>query len=314
MQNAILLITIAFGFGACAPQGGAATDETPTRGNINISIDESYQPVFDSEIRTFTSFYPYATINASYKPETDVINDLIRDSARVIVVGSKLTAAQDSFLRQSLVIARTTLIAYDAVAFIVNKDNADSLFRYSTIKSMFTGEIDTWKQINAKSKLGKIKLVFDHAGSSNIRYLKHMFIREGNLPEICYAVKNNAEVVNFVENNKDAIGVIGVNWISDPEDSTTINFKSRVQVVHVSNQFIESEYYGPYQGFIAQKSYPFIREVYMISRETFSGLGSGFIQWVAADQGQRILLKGGLLPATMPIRLMQVTKDDRYKE
>jgi phosphate transport system substrate-binding protein len=65
----------------------------------------------------------------------------------------------------------------------------------------------------------------------------------------------------------------------------------------------------PYQGYIAERSYPFCRDVYMISRETFSGLGTGFVSFVAGDQGQRIILKSGLVPATMPVRLIEIRKD-----
>ena len=54
------------------------------------------------------------------------------------------------------------------------------------------------------------------------------------------------------------------------------------------------------------KSHILVREVYLTSRETFTGLGSGFIQWATAEQGQRIVLKSGLVPATMPIRLVQI--------
>jgi phosphate transport system substrate-binding protein len=80
-----------------------------------------------------------------------------------------------------------------------------------------------------------------------------------------------------------------------------------VNVLAISQEFAnDGSYYRPHQGFIADKSYPFIREVYMTSRETFAGLGSGFIQWATGEQGQRIVLKSGLVPATMPIRLVQV--------
>ena len=57
---------------------------------------------------------------------------------------------------------------------------------------------------------------------------------------------------------------------------------------------------------IYTKEYPFVREIYFISRETFNGLGSGLIQWATAEQGQGIVLKSGLVPATMPIRLVQI--------
>ena len=44
----------------------------------------------------------------------------------------------------------------------------------------------------------------------------------------------------------------------------------------------------------------------MINRETFAGLGSGFISFVAGEKGQRIILKSGIVPAAMPIRLIQI--------
>jgi phosphate transport system substrate-binding protein len=70
----------------------------------------------------------------------------------------------------------------------------------------------------------------------------------------------------------------------------------------------ESTYYHPYQASIYNKSYPFTREVYLISRETFAGLGSGFIAWMTNEKGQKIVLRSGLVPATMPIRIQQFAK------
>ena len=47
----------------------------------------------------------------------------------------------------------------------------------------------------------------------------------------------------------------------------------------------------------------------MHSRESFTGLGSGFVSFVAGEKGQRIILKSGLIPATMPIRIIQVNNE-----
>jgi len=46
----------------------------------------------------------------------------------------------------------------------------------------------------------------------------------------------------------------------------------------------------------------------VINREYFSGLGTGFAQFIAGEKGQRIFLKSGLVPAQMPIRLVEVKK------
>lgn len=284
-----------------------ATNETPTRGNIKIAVDESFQPIIDTEVYTFTSLYKNATITPEYKPEYDVINDFMNDSVKVMVTSKNLTENQIQYLRDTLVVARTTRFAYDALALISNRENPDTLIRYEIIRDIFKGKITSWRQINPKSKLDDIRIIFDNNKSGSIRYFREVFEIDGPLGSNFFAVNNNPEVIDFVSRNRDALGIISANWISDKDDSLSMSFIKKVNVLAISQQFVnDGSYYRPYQGSIYDKSYPFVREVYLISRETFSGLGSGFIQWATGEQGQRIVLKSGLVPATMPIRLVQI--------
>jgi phosphate transport system substrate-binding protein len=292
---------------SCGGMGKEATNETPTRGNIRIVSDESFQPLIETEIFTFTHLYTGAKIKPVYKPEYDVIKDFMNDSVKVIVASKKLSDYQIQFLRDTQIIARTTTYAYDALALITNHDNKDTLVKYNTIKDIFLGKIKTWKEVNDKSKLGNIRVIFDNNKSGNIRYFRELFDIKDSLNGNFFAVNNNAEVINYVSRNPDAVGIISVNWISDKDDSLSMSFIKKVNVVAVSQQYInDGSYYRPYQGFIYDKSYPFVREIYLISRETFRGLGSGFINWACGEQGQRVVLKSGLVPATMPIRLVQI--------
>ena len=125
-------------------------------------------------------------------------------------------------------------------------------------------------------------------------------------PSYCFAVNTNKEVLDYVEQHKNAIGVIGVSWISDQDDASVKNFLSRVRVMALSDKEnpTADEYVQPYQAYIALKQYPLTREVYMISREGRAGLGTGFVSFVAGDAGQRIIRLAGLLPATMPVRII----------
>ncbi len=302
-----LVTGLMFVIASCTGGTKSGLDETPTRGNIKITADESFQPLVDTEVFTFTHLYENAKIKPIYKPEYDVISDFMDDSVKVIVSSRKLTDDQIRYLRDTLVIARTTTFAYDALALVSHKENKDTLIAYNSIKDIFTGKTKNWKDIDGKSRLGGIRVVFDNTKSGNIRYFKELFEIKDTLPENFFAVKSNAEVINFVSRNPDAIGVVSVNWISDKDDSLSMSFIKKVNIVAVSQQFInDGSYYRPYQGSIYDKSYPFVREIYLISRETFAGLGSGFINWACAEQGQRIVLKSGLVPATMPIRLVQI--------
>lgn len=296
-------------FVSCNQQPKIATDETPTRGSIKIGIDDSYRLLLDTEIFTFESVYHYAHITPIYKPELEILDLFLKDSIRTMISCRELTKNETEYLQSKQIIARTTKIAYDAIAFIVNKDNPDTLITYNQIKQMFGGQLNNWKQVNKKNDDIKMKVVFDNEKSSNVRFFVEKFNLSDKFPEYCSSVKSNEEVVNYVEGHRNAIGIISVNWISDRQDSVSHSFLSKVNVVAVSSEYEPDGggyFYRPYQGYVADKSYPFIRNVYAIGRETFSGLGSGFTSFIAGDIGQRIILKSGMVPATMPIRLVQI--------
>jgi phosphate transport system substrate-binding protein len=287
--------------------GGNALPETPTSGNIRILVDESFSPLIEGEVNTFMGLYDNAKIKPVYKPEVDIVNDFMHDSSDLMVTSWKLTEDQVKYLRDTLIVARTATFAWDAVALVVNKANKDSLIRFDEIRDIFNGKVNDWSEINPNSRIGKIRVVFDNTKSANIRYFKERFDIKGQLPVNFYSLNSNAEVMDFVQDNKDALGIVSASWISDKDDPAANSFSKKVTVVAVSQPYMDdNSYYRPKQGNIYDKSYPFVREIYLISRETFWGLGSGFMNWACAEQGQRIVLKSGLVPATMPIRLVQI--------
>jgi phosphate transport system substrate-binding protein len=303
----ILLVAFVIFLTSCSGGGKGVTKETPTAGNIKILADESFQPLIETEVSTFTGLYLEAKIKPLFKSEIDIVNDFMKDSEQVMITTWKLSEDQVKYLRDTQIVARTATFAWDAIALVINKENPDSLIKYDDIKNIFTSKVTDWNQINSKSRLGNIRVIFDNPRSGNIRYFKDRFDIKGQLPSNFFAKNSNEDVIDFVADNKDAIGIVSVNWISDKDDPVGTSFIKKIKVAAISQPYTNDEYYyRPKQGNIYDKSYPFVREIYIISRETFWGLGSGFMNWACAEQGQRIVLKSGLVPATMPIRLVQI--------
>ena len=293
---------------SCKQSQNAEPDDTPTSGKINISVDETFKPVIDSEISTFESIYQYAKINVSYKSEGNAFQDLLEDSARIIIVTRELTPQEKKHFEDIKLYPRITKIAYDAVAFVTNNSNPDSQFTDDQVKKIITGEISTWKQIDPKSINSPIQIIFDNNNSGTLRFLKE-YAGNRNLSKNSSASNSSKEVIDYVSKNRNALGVLGVTWVSDRRDSTLMSFVNKVRVVENSppdSSEGRGEYYKPYQAYIATKYYPLWRTVYIISREARAGLGTGFASFIASDKGQRIILKSGLVPASQPVRLVEL--------
>lgn len=306
----VLLVLLFIASAGCRNKGTATLRETPTSGNIRIAADESFKPIIEAEIDTFTALYNYAQITPIYQPENELIAFFLSDSVKTIASSWTPTDEQRQVLLDLQTVVRSTVVAYDAIALVMHKSNADSLLTYENVKNIFTGKVTDWKQINPSSRLGQINVVFDNVRSGNIRYFRELFELPEELSSNFYAVKSNPEVIDYVSQSPGAIGIVSVNWISDEDDPLSFNMLNKIKVAAVSQPYLDrSSYFLPLQGHIYDKSYPFVREVYMHTRESFSGLGSGFVSFVAGEKGQRIILKSGLVPATMPIRIIQ-TKNE----
>ena len=292
----ILVITPYFG---C--NNSDAPSDTPTTGELTVIADETYQPLIDSEVDTFNRIYTYADVTVRYKPEAEAFNDLMNDSVRLIIVPRKPNQEELKQFEKWEIVPRVTKIAYDAVALIGSKDLEDSTYSISELKTLLTVE-------GKNSDSRKINVVFDNNNSSTISFLKE---KTGvtKFSSNCYALNSSKAVLDYVSKEKNSIGIIGVNWISDKDDTTNFSFLKTAKVLGISAN-ANSEALKPYQAYIAQKTYPFFREVYIVSKEAYTGLGAGFTAFVASERGQRIVLKFGLVPATMPVRLVEIINEE----
>jgi phosphate transport system substrate-binding protein len=293
---------------SCGGNASQKEVDTPTAGHIKVGVDDSYRLLIEAESFTFESLYKYAHPEIIYKTESDVINDFMNDSLPMIIVNRKLSDNQVNYLKERQYIPKTTKIAIDAIALIVNNDNPDTALFYQNVKEIFLGKIKTWKQVNPKSKLKEVKVVFDNFKSGNPRYFKEKFALD-SFPSNFFAAQNNAEVINYVEKNKNAIGIVSVNWISDPADTVSHNFLKRFKVVGIAlegDNSPDTKFYRPFPGYIYEGSYPFTREVYCINRQPYTGLAHGFSSFIAGEKGQFIVLHSGLVPAAMPVRIVEI--------
>jgi phosphate transport system substrate-binding protein len=296
--------------GACSQRDKKGRPlDTPTSGSITIAVDESLKPLLDTEVDTFMGLYKRAHVKVIYTSEAEAMRQLLLDSVRLAVITRKLESEEIETFKAQTIKPRLITVAKEGIALILNNANPDSTITIPQLKDILTGKITKWNQLDPKGKATPIEIVFDQPTSGILRYLKDSLSID-SLPANCFAVNNNPAVVDYVSKKENAIGLIGVSWISDKDDSTTNVFSNAVHIAELSNDGVE--YFQPYQAYIAQKQYPLVREITIVSREARAGLGSGFMAFVAGEKGQRIILKAGLVPVTMPVRIVEINRQPLF--
>ncbi|MES2779459.1 MAG: substrate-binding domain-containing protein [Bacteroidota bacterium] len=305
----MILSLAAFQLACGNPDKTAKDSDTATSGTITIAADESLRPIVEAEIEVFESIYPAAHFNVIYTNEYDAMQLLVKDSARIAITSRELLPEEKAVLVKATITPRYAPFCKDAIAIIMNKASKDTILNMEQVKAILDGSYSTWKDINAKNSASPLQVVFDSPKSGAVRHLKDSVLKGKELAKHCFAVNDNKAVIDYVEKNKNSIGIIGVSWISDRDDSTSNNFMNRIQVVDLvpaHPETAEAPAMKPFQAYVALKQYPLWRTVQITLREPRVGLGTGFASFVASDSGQRIVLKSGLVPATAPVRIIQL--------
>lgn len=273
-------------------------DETPVSGQTTILVDESIFPIVNDVNEIFMYEYDRIKINLIKRTEQEVLNLLLNDSIRIAVLPRELDQ-KELELFKGRVTPKMTHFASDAIVFVTNKSYNDSVIDYNNVIKNLQS-----KSVDAEDK--KI-LVFDNINSS----VSSAFRKEAGVDEFpkdyAYYLKDTEAVIDYVSKNKNAIGVIGLNWLVQPTAASE-KLLQDVKVLAVKN-YKDGKYYKATQNNLAEGTYPLIRKDYVIDIQGKSGLGVGFASYIAGYKGQRIVLKSGLLPFKIPPRELNVRKE-----
>ena len=278
--------------------GKKEIEETLIAGKATIMVDNTVQPIVEDVLAVFHSVYDRAEITQVNATETELINALMKDSVSVVVLPRLLTDEESAHFKRKKITPKITQFASDAVAFVTNKTTNDTIINLDEVLKVLKGEPSDRVQ----------KLVFDNANSSTVQYLLKLAGIKQVASQNIYSLKTNEEVIKYVHDTPGAIGIVGVNWLSQPTPSMS-KYVSDIVVLAVDNVKIDKgvkKYYRPTQSNIATGSYPLTRKLYVLNYSNRMGLGMGFATYIGAFEGQRIILKSGLLPVEIPPREIEV--------
>jgi phosphate transport system substrate-binding protein len=292
---AIVTLTL---FQSCKQKAKNGNLERFTSDKTEFVVDESFSPIVDEELYIFKALNNDVHPVVVYGPENEAVNLLLSDSVRVAILSRDLNAQEYQALSKRNLKPVVNRFAIDAVALIVNQASNDTTITISEIKKMLNGD----------AKLDK-NIVFDNPNSGLVRYLKALSGNREFKQKNIYALKSNKEVIRYVSEHTNAIGITGFSWLNDP-DKDYADAVQKVKIVAVKDdggKTPSQAYFTPSQTTLALKQYPLTRNLYILNCTGSSyGLGMKFAVFLESDRGQRIILKSGLLPDAIPERKINI--------
>lgn len=298
----LLLLLVA---ASCAPN----REETATKGHLRVLIAESVAPVMVPAVNRFMSLYQArgADVTYSFVTSTEANRRFVHDTARMSISVIPLTPEEKELAKKTTEYLADIVLAYDAVAAVVQSKNPREEMSLEQIRRILTGKIRQWEQIGrSKSPRGPIHLIVEDS-SDAAKYLSSRLLEGRNIQTPYRKTNSPLETLQEVARDPLSLAFIGSAWI----DSAA----SRVKVLSLAadSAFADTAFrpptesigksYTPHPAYIYLNDYPMKRAVRVYARTTPGDFATGFASFLASPEGQKIFLQMGLVPGTQKIVL-----------
>lgn len=275
---------------ACNNNTKTGPQDTLTSGTIRISAEESFKPFLEEQIKVFKSSNPNAEFIVSYKPEIECLKDFTSDSTRMVFITRGLNKKEEADFRTQLGYAPTFgILAYNAIAILVNKQSKDSLYTLQDLQNRLNGKNPQQVVMDGNHLTGIV------------RFLKDSLLKNESFGKNVTAAEGSNAVIEYIKTHPNAIGFVAMNWIGDTYDVKQVAYRK-----HVKTAFLECTlcaekglYAQPSQATIGRGQYSLSLPIYYILKENAPGLGSGLLNFMSLERGQLIFKRSFLVPAKM---------------
>jgi len=177
---------------------------------------------------------------------------------------------------------KETIIAYDALAVIVNPSNKVSQLTREQLESIYTGKVKNWKEVGGDDM--PIVLYSRESSSGTFEFFKEHVLNKKNFATSAMLMPATGAIVQSVSQTKGAIGYIGLAYLEKTVKALKVSYDS-------GKTFIE-----PSMANAMNKTYPITRPLYYYYLITTEKAVKPYLDFVLSPEGQKIVQEVGYVP------------------
>jgi phosphate transport system substrate-binding protein len=231
---------------------------------------ESFMKVNSSQTLTVTGGGSGVGIAALMESTTDVAQ-----SSRKIKFDEKQK------LKQKGKSVTELIVAYDALAVIVNPSNKIKNLTRQQLEGIFTGKIKNWKELGGDDM--KIIPYSRETSSGTYEFFKENVLKNKNYMNGIMSMPATGAIIQSVGQTKGAISYVGLAYLN-----------KNVKAIHVSyddgKTFTEPSFANAKNG-----TYPVVRPLFYYYLTSAEKKVKAFLDYVMSAEGQKIVSETGFI-------------------
>jgi len=173
---------------------------------------------------------------------------------------------------------QSIVVAYDAIAVIVNENNPITELSADDVYMIFTGQVDNWANVGGLP--GTISIYTRNTASGTYKDFQKMAMRSENYAQSSQKMAGNEQIASEVANNPNGIGYVGLAFANMPG----------VRVIPIDGAL-------PNEESVRAGDYPYARETFfLIDANKSNPLVDEFVKFTLGEEGQRIVKDVHFIP------------------
>lgn len=173
------------------------------------------------------------------------------------------------------------IIAYDALAVVVNPANKVSQLTRQQLEDIFTGKITNWSQVGGANM--PIVAYSRETSSGTYEFFKEHVLKNKNYKKNILSMPATGAIMQSVSQTKGAIGYVGLAYLNSSVKDLKVSYDGK-------------KFVAPSLESAKDKSYPIVRPLFFYYDKKSAAKVTPFINFVESDQGQKIVDKVGYVP------------------
>lgn len=209
---------------------------------------------------------------------------LIDGTTDIAMSSRKMKMAEKIKLSDAGKASKETIIAYDALAVVVNPANKVGQLTKEQLEGIFTGKIKNWKDVGGDDMA--IVVYSRESSSGTYEFFKEHVMGNKNYATSVLSMPATGSIIQSISQTKGAIGYVGFAYVEKDVKAVKVSFDKGKTFVAPSMETAKN------------KTYPVVRPLYYYYLGTSEKTVKPFIDFCLSAEGQKIVETVGYIPIT----------------
>ena len=250
--------------------------------SFKIKGSDTCLPLSQAEVESYMKKYPTSSIAVTGGGSGVGLSALITGTTDIAQSSRAMKMDEKLKMQEAGKAVKEVIIAYDALAVVVNPSNTVTQLTREQLEGIFTGKITNWKEVGGSDS--KIVVYSRETSSGTYEFFKTHVLNLKNFANNALLMPATGAIVQSVGQTKGAIGYVGLAYLEKNIKALKVSYDKGKTYVQPS---VESA---------MNKTYPITRPLYYYYLTNIDKTVSPFVNYILSPEGQKVVSLTGYVP------------------